>query len=409
MESCDLATNLSCWLEVDLDAIADNVAALRAWTGDGVQLAAVVKAQAYGVGAEEVARTAIAAGASWLAVARVHEGAELRAAGVRVPILVLTRTDPIEADAAVAADLAVTVDTPELGRALGQAARRHGRRAVAHIKVDTGLHRFGVEPADALPLVRSLAAVEGLELQGLYTHFANADEPDQSFTSTQLARFRQTAEVLVAEGFQFPIHHAANSAATLGMRAAHGSLVRIGLALYGVSPSGVIPPTLALKPALALRARIGRVVTLAPGDGVGYGQTWHAREPTRVALVTAGYADGIPRSLSNRGVALAHGREVPFIGRVSMDLTTLDVTSCPEARVGSVVTFFGRDGSAELPLARFAEGMGTIPHEALTLVGGRVARVYREDGAIARTARLSGTIEATSVGPSGNGRPSRTE
>jgi alanine racemase len=260
--------------------------------------------------------------------------------------------------------------------------------------VDTGLHRFGLQPPDVLPLVRSLADVEGLELQGLYTHFANADEPDQRFTQTQLARFHQTARELAGQGYQFPIHHAANSAATLGMPAAHCGLVRVGLALYGVSPSGVVPPALRLRPALSLRARIARIVTLAPGEGVGYGQTWHAREPTRVALVTAGYGDGIPRSLSNRGVALVHGREAPFIGRVSMDLTTLDVTSCPEAQVGSVITFFGRDGNVEISLAQFAESIGTIPHEALTLIGARVARIYHKDGAIARIARLSGTVDA---------------
>jgi alanine racemase len=393
MESCNLATLLPCWLDVDLDAVAHNVGALRSWIGEGVHLAAVVKAQAYGVGAVEVARTTVAAGASWLAVARVHEGAELRASGVRAPILVLTRTDPSEADAAVAADLAVTVDTLALGQALGAAARRYGRRAVGHVKVDTGLHRFGVRLPDVLPLTRSLAGVDGLDLHGLYTHFANADDQDQTFTITQLRRFQETAEALAAAGFSFPLHHAANSAATLGMRAAHGNLVRVGLALYGVSPSGVVPPTLTLKPALSLKARIGRVVTLAPGEGVGYGQTWHARAPTRVALVTAGYADGIPRSLSNHGVALVHGRKAPIIGRVSMDLTTLDVTGCPEAQVGSVVTFFGRDGSAELPLAEFAQRMGTIPHEALTQVGGRVARLYREDGAVVRIARLSGALE----------------
>jgi alanine racemase len=394
IDSCKLATHLPCWLEVDLDAIAANVAALRAWTGKGVRLAAVVKAQAYSIGAVEVARTALAAGASWLAVARVHEGAELRAAGVRAPILVLTRTDPLEAEAAVAADLTVTVDSLGLGQALAAAARRCGQRAVAHVKVDTGLHRFGVEPPHLLELVQSLSAVDGLELQGLYTHFASADDQDQSFTTTQLARFRQAADELEAHGFHFPIQHAANSAATLSMCAAHCDLVRVGLALYGESPTGVIPPGLTLRPALALRARIGRVVTLAPGQGVGYGQTWHACAPTRVALVTAGYADGIPRSLSNHGMALVNGRVAPIIGRVSMDLTTLDVTSCPDAGVGSVVTFFGSDGAAELPLARFAERIGTIPHEALTSVGGRVARIYCEDGAVVRIARLSGTTDA---------------
>ena len=393
MENGTLTPALPCWLDVDLDAVAENVAALKRWVGDGVQLAAVVKAQGYGIGAVEVARSVLAAGATWLAVARVHEGAELRAAGIRAPILVLTRTDPKEAEQAVAADLAITIDNPELGQALAAVARRLGCLARVHVKIDTGLHRFGVLPSDAVPLVRALAAIEGLELNGLYTHFANADEQDQRFTHEQFTRFEQTTGELAAAGFNFPIRHAANSAATLGFRDAHCNLVRVGLALYGISPSGVIPAGLHLRPAVALKARIGRTVVLQPGEGVGYGQTWHAVAPTRVGLVTAGYADGIPRAVSNKGSALVGGKRVPLIGRVSMDLTTLDLTGAPEAWVGSSVTFFGADHGAEIPLSEFAADIGTIPHEALTAIGGRVARIYREDGAVVRIARLSGTAD----------------
>ncbi len=393
MQNGTLATALPCWLEVDLDAVAENVAALRRWVGSAVQVAAVVKAQAYGVGAIEVARTALGAGASWLAVARVHEGQELRAAGIRAPILVLTRTDPAEAEAAVAADLVVTVDTRRLGQALGAAARQAGRRARVHVKVDTGLHRFGVLPTEVLPLVRDLAAIEWLELQGLYTHFANADEEDQRFTREQLGRFEEATAGLAAEGFKFPIRHAANSAATLGFRDAHCDLVRVGLALYGVSPSGVIPSGLSLRPAVSLKARVGRTVELQPGEGVGYGQTWHASVASRIGLVTAGYADGIPRAVSNVGAAILAGRVVPLVGRVSMDLTTFDLTDCPEAGAGSFVTFFGTDNGTEIRLAEFAARTASIPHEALTSIGGRVARVYREDGAVVRIARLNGTMD----------------
>jgi alanine racemase len=359
-----------------------------------VHLAAVVKAQAYGVGAEEIARAAVAAGATWLAVARVHEGVELRASGIRAPILVLTRTDPREAEAAVAADLAITVDAVPLGEALGAAARKYGRVASVHVKVDTGLHRFGVEPAQVLELLRPLANIEGVQLEGLYTHFASADESDPGFTESQAARYQHCVADLAAAGFRFPIRHAANSAATLGHPATHYDLVRVGLALYGVSPSGVVPDGLDLRRALALKARIARILQLAPGEGVGYGQTWRATRPTRVALVTAGYADGVPRALSNRGVARLRGQEVPIIGRVSMDLTTVDITECPAASVHDVVTFFGADEHGEISLEAFADRIGTIPHEALTLLGGRVARVYHENGAVVRVARLSAATGA---------------
>jgi alanine racemase len=242
-------------------------------------------------------------------------------------------------------------------------------------------------------LVRELATVDGLDVQGLYTHFATADEPDQMFAVAQLACFQHWARQLEEAGYLFSIQHTANSAATFAMRASHCNLVRVGLGLYGVSPSGTIPAGLSIRPAVSLKARIARLLTLQPGEGIGYGQTWRAAHPTRVALVTAGYADGIPRSLSNRGKALVKGSNVPVVGRVSMDLTTLDVTGCSNVSVGDVVTFLGIDASSEISLAQFAESMGTIPHEALTLIGGRVARIYREDGAIVRVTRLSGTVD----------------
>lgn len=392
-ESTDPTTVLPCWLEVDLDAIAANVAALRRWVRPNTHLAAVVKAQAYGVGAQEVARTALAAGAAWLAVDRVHEGAELRRAAIAAPILLLGRTDPSEADAAVEHDLTVTVDTADLARGLGKAAQRHRRRVPVHVKVDTGMHRSGLEPEGALPLVREIARVPGLDLQGLYTHFANADEPDPSFTMEQVRRFERVRDELAAAGFRFSILHAANSAATLASMDVHLDMVRLGLSLYGVSPSGSVPADLDLQPAVALKARIGRIMDLAPGDGVGYGQTWRAERPTRVALALAGYADGVLRALSNRGGSLVRGQDASIIGRVSMAQTTLDITDIEGVGVGSVATFFGKDGAAQIDLHRVAREAGTIPHDVLTAVGARVARVYRRGGQVSRVARLSGTFD----------------
>lgn len=392
-DRCDPTAALPCWLEVDLDAVAKNVAALKRWVGPRTQLAAVLKAQGYGAGAPEVGRACLAAGAAWLAVARLHEALELRQSDIEAPILVMNRTDPAEADAAVEHDLAVTVDTVELGRALGAAAVRLGRRAVVHVKVDTGMHRFGVEMERALPLVRELARIEGLELQGLWTHFANADEPDQTFTRQQLDRFDLVTQTLEAEGYRFPIRHAANSAATLGCSAAHFQMVRVGLALFGFSPAIEVPAGLDLRSAVSFRTRVARLMDLARGDGVGYGQTWQADRRTRLALVNAGYADGLLRQLGNRGAALVRGREAPIIGRVSMDQTTLDVTTVPGANVGDVVTLFGRDGSAEIDLHRYAAAADTIAHDALTAVGGRVARVYRRNGSAEQIQRLGGALE----------------
>ena len=329
-------------------------------------------------------------------MARVHEGVELRQAGATVAILVMNRTEPEEADVAVRHDLSVTVDTVELARALASAAANQGTRAGVHLKVDTGLHRFGVPPEDALPLTRAMSDLSGLDVQALYTHFANADEADPGFTLEQLDRFRRVTSELENAGYRFPMRHAANSAATLAFPEAHFDLVRVGLTLYGVSPSGQVPAGLELQPVVGFKARIARTVDLAVGEGVGYGQIWHAERPTRVALVTAGYADGIRRGMSNRGCALVHGTQAPVIGRVSMDQTTLDITHIPGAAVGDAATFFGEDGGASLPLASFAAAADTIPHEALTSICSRVARVYRRGGRVAKIVRLAGATEVLS-------------
>jgi alanine racemase len=395
----DETATLPCWLDVDLDAVSANVRALQQWIGPDTQLAAVLKAEAYGTGARALTPVVQAAGAQWLAVARVHEGVELREAGATVPILVLNRTELDEAESAVTHNLAVTVDTPDLARALGAAATRHATRAAVHLKVDTGLRRFGVAPDQALSLARAMSDLDGLDAQALYTHFASADEADRGYTLEQLARFERVTEQLAGAGYRFPMRHAANSAATLSFRKAHFDLVRVGLTLYGVCPTGVVPDGLALAPALSFKARIARITDLAPGDGVGYGQIWHAERPTRVALVTAGYADGVRRAMSNRGCALVHGERAPIIGRVSMDQTTLDISSVAGLRVGDVATFFGHDGEAALRLDEFAAAADTIPHEALTGIGGRVARVYRSGERADRVVRLAAASEVPAVTP----------
>lgn len=391
-DNLTVAGSLPCWLDVDLDAVSHNVAVLRRWVGSGTQIAAVVKAQAYGVGSEQIARAALAAGASWLAVARVHEAQALRAAGIVEPILILTRTDPSEAETAVRLGLSVTVDGPELARAMGAAAARQGRPARVHVKIDSGLHRLGIAPEDALDLVRDLSAVPGLELEGIYTHFASADGLDPAFTKEQLGCFEAVVEKLEEAGYVFGLRHAANSAATLGHPASHLDMVRVGLSLYGASPTGEAPKGLELVPALSLRARVVRVFELSAGESIGYGQTWRASGRTRVAILGAGYADGISRAVSNGGRVLIQGREVPIIGRVSMDLTAVDITATPWVGVGSVATFFGTDGPHEISLHRFALQAGTIAHEALSLIGGRVARVYRSSGREPCAARLDGTV-----------------
>jgi alanine racemase len=392
MSACGLATTLPCWLEVDLDTVAANVGALRRWLGPHPRIAAVVKAQAYGAGAEEMARAALQAGASWLAVARVHEGAELRHAGIRAPILVMNRTELGEAESAVQAGLAVTVDTAELVRELDAVARRLRRRVNVHLKVDTGLHRFGVDPEAALDVAEAISDAPMVSAEALWTHFASADESDTRFTLEQFARFEQVAQHLTDRGYRFPMRHAANSAGTLNLRQTHLDMVRVGITLQGFDPCEAAHPEVGLQPTTSLRARVARIIEVPVGDGVGYGQIWHAERPSRIALVTVGYADGLPRRLSNHGSALVHGQSAPIVGRISMDQTTLDVTDIPNVEVGDVACFFGRDGERTLELGRVAKAADTIPYEILTGIGSRVARVYRGDDTTQRITRLSGTV-----------------
>jgi alanine racemase len=391
----DLVPTLSCWADVDLDAIATNVRSLRAWIGPSTRLAGVVKAQGYGMGAAEVAHAVLSAGGDRVAVARVHEGAELRAAGVRSPILVLSRTDPTEADQVVRHELTPTIDSEDLARALSVAATRAGTQIPVHLKVDTGLHRFGVEPERALPLARFLSDAPGLRIEGLWTHFANADEKDLSSAHEQLRVFNRVTQELVDAGYRFPIRHAANSAATVAIPAAHLDLVRVGQALYGVHPFDFPADGPDLQMAATLKARVARVMNLAPGDAVGYGETWRATKPVRAATLSAGYADGFPRDLTNRGRVYIRGHEAPILGRVMMDHLVVDITSAGNVVPGDEATLFGYDGQADLSIDiwQVAHDAGTIPHDILTGIGGRVPRVYRQGGRVTRIARLGSPSE----------------
>lgn len=380
-------------MEIDLDRIAENVRTLCRWIAPA-SLAAVVKADAYGLGAREIAPTALAAGASRLAVARVHEGVELRAAGIQAPILVLSRTDPSETDVVAGHNLCVTVDTPELVTALERAAARVGRDIAVHLKVDTGLHRFGVEPQQALPLARALSDATGLRVEGIWSHFASADDTDPATTLEQMRIFDRVVQQLAHAGYRFPVRHVANTAATLAYRDAHMEFVRVGLGLYGISPFPERPTALPiLRPAVSFKARVVRRMLLEAGAAVGYGQTWRANGPTPAATLGAGYADGVPRMASNRGAALIAGRRAPLLGRVSMDHTVVDISNIPDVQPGAEALLYGEASNGKLDIWDVAKAADTIPWDVLTGTGPRVPRIYLRDGRVKTVARLNGTVD----------------
>ncbi len=365
------------WGEVDLEAVRANVRTL-ARRAAPAQLLAVVKADAYGHGAVPVAEAALAAGASWLGVALVEEGAALREAGIDEPILVLSEPPAEAAETVVTRRLTPVVYTEAgieaLAKAVAEAAPE--QPLPVHLKVDTGMHRVGCRPEDAIALVDALGARPELVLEGICTHFAVADEPHRPETLTQLVDFRALLDRLEAHGVRPPIVHAANSAAVLAFPESRFDLVRVGIALYGVAPSPRLAESVPLQPVLSLRAHVTYVKALPAGAGVSYGLRYTLTQPSRIVTVPVGYADGVPRNLGlHGGEVLIGGRRHPIAGAVTMDQLMVDVGDTP-VDVGDEVVLLGGQGDDQIDAAEWAERLGTIAYEIVTGIGPRVPRRY---------------------------------
>jgi len=376
--------NLMTWAEVDLDAIAHNARKLKERAGEETELVAVVKANAYGHGAVPVARTALENGASRLAVNRALEGVELRQAGLTAPILILILgySLPSEAETIVRWDLTPTVTTVEGALALSAMSDRQSKVTLIHVKVDTGMGRFGLLPDEVVPFVRRIAELPGLKLEGLFTHFALADSADKTYTRRQFGLYLWVVEQLENAGFTIPLKHVANSATTLDRPEMHLDMVRCGIALYGLRPSDEVEPAIPLKPAMALKSRVARVRTLQPGSSISYGCTYTTTRPTPVALVPVGYGDGYHRFLSNKGSVLIGGKRAPIVGRVCMDQFVVDITAIESVRQGDEVVVFGRQGEEEISAEEVAALAGTINYEVVTSILPRVTRVYLKGGQV---------------------------
>ena len=361
------------WAEVDLAALRSNFEALAAL--GPVTMIAVVKANAYGHGAVEVARALWDADPqpAMLAVASVDEGSQLRNAGIVAPILLLSAILPSEARAAVRAGLTPTVFTSEVAAAIDAAGRAEGRIAEAHFKIDTGMGRLGAACDEAVELWKSFQTLPNLRIGGVYTHFACADEEDDPMSAVQLVAFKEFLAA-IAPLERNVLVHAANSAAQMRYPEARFAIARCGVSLYGASPSPCSNPFgVALLPVMALRARITHVREVRAGTSISYGATWRAARDSRIATLPAGYADGYSRSLSNRGQVLVGGQRCPIVGRVTMDITLIDITDLEVGvDIGETVTLFGPG----LPAEEVAAWAGTIPYEIFTSVAGRVSRIY---------------------------------
>lgn len=369
------------WAEVDLNAIRDNARVLCRVAAPA-QLCAVVKAGGYGHGAAEVARAARQGGASWLAVALVDEGLDLRQRGIDAPILLLSEPHCSTMAEVVAARLTPIIYTAAGLEALARAvrARPQPEPVAIHLKVDTGMHRVGASPAQTLELARAVAAAPELHLQGVCTHFAVADELDNPATAAQFDCFRAVLAALAAEGHRPALRHAANSAGALWHPQTRLDLVRCGIALYGLAPSAPViglPPTDALRPALSLRANVSYVKEVDAGEGVSYGLRYPLANRSTIATVPVGYADGLIRRLSvTGGQVLIGGRRCPLAGTVTMDQITVDCGPGAPVTVGDEVVLLGRQGDEQITAWEWAQRVDTIAYEVVCGIGGRVPRRY---------------------------------
>lgn len=367
------------WVEVSRKQIGDNFEAIRQMVGPGTEVMPVVKADAYRHGAVEVARVLEQRGARWLAVSNTEEGAALRDAGIGARILVMADFLPFTREAMLAYGLTPVIHSLDDVAELNRIARSRESRYRFHLKVDTGMGRLGVKP-DSAAILNALRACPDVEMEGLMTHFASAGNYQSNQTESQMDTFENVLEALAVAGVRPPyIHLSSTIPIAYARKRAWRAMVRPGHAIYGyVSPARGAAPAkkLCVKPALTWKASILQVKNIEAGSLVGYGGMFRAPASMRVAILAAGYADGIPHRLSNRGRVIVNGKFSPILGAVSMDLTTVDVTHSPDVRVGDAVTILGREGEASIDAQEIAKLAGTISYSVLCGIHARVKRLY---------------------------------
>lgn len=367
------------WVEIDPVALAHNTRVIRSYLGAQTELLAVIKADAYGHGAVAVAEVVLAQGATWLGVATLGEAIQLRRAGIGAPILLLSGVDTVpQVQALLYWRVEPTLATWEHLRLFTQVAQTEGTILPVHLDVDTGMSRLGVPWHEAIPLIQAVWNSPELRLASLYSHLATADDPDPQGVYRQQQRFRQVLQEVQRLGIPCPKVHLANSAGMLLDRHLHYDMVRVGLALYGYAPAPHLEGILPLQPVMGVRARITQIKEIAPGTGVSYGHRFVATQPMRLATVGIGYADGVPRGLSNRMTAVVAGQRVRQVGMITMDQLMLDVTAVPEVQVGQIVTLIGREGNHQITAQDWAKDLDTITWEILCGFKHRLPRVLSE-------------------------------
>ncbi len=363
---------MNTYAEISLSAVKHNIGEIRKLLAGNVKFMAVVKANAYGHGAVAVSRAAVEAGADFLAVANLKEALEIREAGVVSPILILTESPTSVMDEIVQYDLRQTIYSFSEARALSEEAQKRKKSVRVHVKVDTGMGRVGVPPSEAVAFITKISSLPGIELEGVFTHFAMAEDPQDNFTVEQFQRFQQ----VISKVKNVPIRHSANSAAVLYHAETHLDMVRVGLMMYGLYPLGSSRSLINLKPALSFKSRVTYLKKIPAGTPVSYGCTYTTSSETTIATIPVGYADGFSRRLSNRGQVIIRGKRYPVAGRVTMDLTMVNVGDA-RIEVGDEVVLIGEQNGQAISADEVAGLEDTISYEVVCGIGKRVPRIYK--------------------------------
>ncbi|HTV61982.1 MAG TPA: alanine racemase [Verrucomicrobiae bacterium] len=353
------------WTEIDLGRLRRNLQLIRGDLPKHVRLMAVVKDEAYGHGALDVARIALEEGAWGLGLSTLEEAMSLRDAGITAPLVLLGERQEAELEWCVAHDLTVCVNEPNNIRSLAKIASHFNKRVPVHLKIHTGMSRYGVRWDKALPLVEKIIAEKSLLLEGVMTHFAQSDETDKTFANVQFARFKEVLDGLEQRKIHVKLRHTCNSGGFLDLPDAHLDMVRPGILIYGVFPSQVCRKIAGIEPVMSVKAKIAGIQKLKPGEVVGYGMRYTAQTPRRIAILPIGYGDGFPR-VRNEGGALIHGQFAPLIGGIAMDALMVDITDIPQAQMWDEAVIMGRQGGREITVRDIAKLKNSVTYDVLT-------------------------------------------
>jgi len=378
------------WAEVSLDAISHNVQSFKRYIDEkSTRFMAVVKADGYGHGSVPVAKAAMKAGADYLAVALLDEALVLRKAGIQAPLLVLGYTGPEGADEAVENDITLTVFTKEILKKLEHAALNQKKRARIHLKIETGMNRIGLRSIEEVLEITKEMNPACIELEGAFTHFADADGLDATYTKKQFARFQTILDGVEKSGISIPIKHCCNSAGTIQYPEMHLDMVRVGISLYGLYPSEHLREKITLYQAMSFKSKPVQIKTVAE-EPISYGCTYTPKEKAVIATLPVGYADGFSRLLSNKGEVTVQGKRAPIVGRICMDQSMIDVTKVKNVSLDDTFTIFGEPSEGFIYMGEVAEQIGTIHYEVACLIGNRVPRVYIQDNEVIQEKGLLG-------------------